>query len=233
MLWWASIVRVADAYPGPLPFAAPMRGEWQYLRMQNDIYSERFGKGKLAKGPGPTGSGPRRRSSRGSPASAALLCAMVGRKTFAARPSSRDHMARRRHAVSRRRATRLGAAAGRAGGSLLETTSPGASAEDDRPQHAIRPRAGASADLGRRVAVDLERERNLNHLRRLPGHDPFLQLDRPCASLSQYVEPHIANQAISDSEQTNGVSCDARRVLGAAVAGRPATAAQGPGLTGI
>ena len=126
----------------------------------------------------------------------------------------------------RRRAARASAAASSAGRVLGGKPAPGASDEDDRPGQAVRPRAGASADLGRGVAVDLERERNLNHLRRLPGHDLFLQLDRPCASLRQYVETRLANQAILNTEPPNGVRCDARRVLATAVAKRPATASR-------
>ena len=221
MLWWASILRVADAHPGPSPFSRracagrtpqPPDAERYLVRT---IWQRETRDRPRPNRIGPAAPAMSRQSGGGA------CCVMVGEG--AGRVGARRIAGQR----GRRRAARASAAATSADGVLGGKPAPGASDEVDCPGQAIRPRADASADLGRGVAVDLERERNLNHLRRLPGHDLFLQLDRPCASLRQYVETRLANQAILKTEHTNDVHCDARCALATAEAKRPATAWSG------
>jgi hypothetical protein len=56
----------------------------------------------------------------------------------------------------------------------LGKSATGTGAKHYDPEHSVSPRAAASADLGAGVAVDFERERNLNDLGCLPGHGHFL-----------------------------------------------------------
>ena len=67
-----------------------------------------------------------------------------------------------------------GAQAAGPGGIPLREPATGTGAKHYDPEHAVSPRAAALADLGAGVAVDFERERNLNDLGCLPGHGSFL-----------------------------------------------------------